>query len=118
MKQLIKSKISKYFLILTLAVMPNLHHAVAGEMKTESVEVSGNCGMCEKRILGAAMIKGVKSAQWNGETQLLTIKFDPEKVSLDDIEKRIAKAGHDTPNHKADDDTYENLHGCCQYPRK
>ncbi len=118
MKQLIKNKISRYFLVLVLAVMPTLQYAIAGEILTDSVEVSGNCGMCEKRILGAVMVKGVKSAQWNAETQQLTIKYDSEKISLDEIEKRIAKAGHDTPNHKAEDAVYENLHGCCQYPRK
>lgn len=118
MKQLIKNKISRYFLVLALAIMPNIQYAVAGEIITDSLEVSGNCGMCEKRILGATMVKGVKSAQWNAETQILTIKFDPEKISLDDIEKRIAKVGHDTPNHKASDATYNSLHGCCMYPRK
>lgn len=118
MKQLINHTAFRYFLITILAIMPNLHFALATDIKTDTVEVSGNCGMCEKRILSAVTVKGVKSAQWDADTQQLVIKYDVEKISLDDIEKRIAKAGHDTPNHKADNATYEALHGCCQYPRK
>jgi periplasmic mercuric ion binding protein len=33
------------------------------------------------------------------------------------IEMAIAKAGHDTPHHKAKDEVYNELPGCCKYDR-
>jgi copper chaperone CopZ len=89
----------------------------AGE-KTEKFKVKGNCGMCEKRIEKAAnSVEGVSKADWNKETKVLEVKFDDSKTSTDKIEMAIAKVGHDTPHHKAKDEVYNELPGCCKYDR-
>jgi len=108
----------KRLLFILMTILPTLQIVMAAEMKTDTIEVSGNCGMCEKRIVAAASIKGVKSVQWDAQTEQLTVRYDAEKTSLDKIEQSIARAGHDTPNHKADEKAYNQLHTCCQYPRK
>ena len=83
------------------------------------IQVNGNCEMCKKRIEKAAFgVSGVKSAVWNVETHQMKLMLNEEKCSLLDVEKAIAKAGHDTQNVKAEGKDYENLHGCCQYERK
>jgi copper chaperone CopZ len=87
----------------------------AGETKVANFKVSGNCEMCEMRIEAAAKIKGVLSASWNADTQILTVKFDPEKVTLEAIQQKIAKAGHDTESFKATENVYKSLPKCCQY---
>ncbi len=84
-------------------------------IQTEIFEVNGVCGMCEKRIEDAAMIKGVKMAEWNKHTQKLKVIYKPEKVNLIDIHKAIAKAGHDTEKVKATDEAYNKLPKCCAY---
>ncbi len=87
--------------------------------KTEKIEVKGNCGMCEKRIEKAASsVDGVSKADWNKDTKKLEITFDDAKTNLDKIEVAIANVGHDTPHHKAADDVYEKLPGCCHYDRE
>ena len=89
----------------------------AGE-KTEKFKVKGNCGMCEKRIEKAAnAVEGVQSADWNKESKMMAVKFDDSKTSTDNIEKAIAKVGHDTPHHKAKEEVYDKLPGCCKYER-
>ncbi|SHI36738.1 Copper chaperone CopZ [Tangfeifania diversioriginum] len=89
----------------------------AGE-KTEKFKVKGNCGMCEKRIEKAAnSVKGVQNADWDKESKMMVVKFDDAKTGTDNIEKAIAKVGHDTPHHKAKDEVYEELPGCCKYDR-
>jgi periplasmic mercuric ion binding protein len=89
----------------------------AGE-KTEKFTVKGNCGMCETRIEKAAnSVDGVSKADWNKETKVLEVTFDDAKTSTDKIEMAIAKAGHDTPHHKAKDEVYDKLHTCCKYDR-
>ena len=88
----------------------------AQESKTKEVKVSGACGMCGNRIETAATaVDGVTSADWDKETQMLTLKFDPAKTSQDKVELAVAKVGHDTENHNADDKVYEALAGCCKY---
>lgn len=92
--------------------------ASAQETKTETFKVYGNCGMCEKRIEKAAKIDGVTNADWNDETQMITISFDPSKTSVDKIHKAIAAVGHDTDKEKSTDEVYKKLPGCCKYDRK
>lgn len=89
----------------------------AGE-KTEKFKVKGNCGMCEKRIEKAAnSVDGVQSADWNKESKMIEVNFDDAKTSTDKIEMAIAKVGHDTPHHKAKEEVYNELPGCCKYDR-
>ena len=87
-------------------------------LKSTSAFVAGNCGMCEARIVKAALeVSGVSKASWDKDTKQLQVSFDEQTTSLDTIEKAIAKAGHDTQNYRAEEATYNNLPGCCHYER-
>ena len=84
--------------------------------KKVEITVSGNCDMCEKRIEKAAYsVKGVKSATWHADHQDLHLIIDESKCSVLDVEKAIAKAGHDTKDIKSTEEEYSKIHGCCQY---
>jgi copper chaperone CopZ len=84
-------------------------------VKTSTISVKGNCGECKERIENAADIKGVKNAKWDEKTHITTITYDTKKVSLDQIEKAIAKAGYETASQKADSSAYKALPQCCKY---
>jgi periplasmic mercuric ion binding protein len=89
----------------------------AGE-KTEKFKVKGNCGMCEKTIEKAAKsVDGVSTADWNKESKMMEVKFDDSKTDVHKVHMAIAKAGYDTEMHKATDEAYNKLHGCCKYDR-
>ena len=95
--------------------MPGMH---AANLTQESFKVAGNCSMCEERIEEAAIkLDGVSSADWNQDTKMVHVFFNKEKVSLKDIHKAIAQAGHDTEQENAPDSVYDNLPSCCQYKR-
>ena len=84
----------------------------------EKFKVAGNCGMCETRIEKAAKgVEGVQLADWDKETKMIEVTFNSEQTDSDQIQKAIAKAGHDTPEHKASDKVYDELPGCCKYER-
>ena len=83
--------------------------------KTELIKVSGNCESCKARIEKAAKAEGVTKADWSEKTKVLTLVYNPSKVTGDDIQKKIAAVGHDTPKYKADTKTYNALPGCCKY---
>ncbi|NUY81761.1 heavy-metal-associated domain-containing protein [Flavobacterium sp. MAH-1] len=84
-----------------------------------SVEVNGNCEQCKKRIEKAAFsVAGVKSAVWDVDSHQLALIINEEKTSLEEVEKAVAKAGHDSEKAKASDEDYDKLHSCCKYGRK
>lgn len=85
--------------------------------KTDTFKVWGNCGMCKKTIEKSLKIDGIFKADWNRESKMITVSYDPLKISLDDIQKRIADAGYDNDGYKADSVKYNGLHSCCQYER-
>ncbi len=57
-------------------------------------KVHGNCGGCKATIEKAAMIDGVTKADWSVETKMLSLTYDSETVSLDDIYQKIADTGY------------------------
>jgi len=86
---------------------------------TSTFKVSGNCEMCKKKIETAAKsVKGVKSAVWDKDTKMITVKYDDKKAKLTDIHNKIASVGYDTDKVKGDDKAYDKLHACCQYDRE
>lgn len=92
--------------------------AALGQEKTEKFKVYGNCGMCESRIEKAAKsVEGVASADWDKETKMIEVAFNDSKTDVHKVHLAIAKAGHDTDMHKAKDEAYEKLPGCCKYER-
>ena len=91
---------------------------IFAQAKTEKFEVKGNCGMCKTRIEKASKsVDGVTKADWNKETKILEVSFDESKATVEKIQKVIASVGHDTPMHKAPDEVYNALPGCCKYDR-
>jgi periplasmic mercuric ion binding protein len=92
---------------------------VFGQKSNDSFWVAGNCGMCEERIEDAAKsVKGVHSAEWNKETQMLSVSYDSDLIKISKVHSAVADAGHDTKLNKADDEAYNKLADCCKYERK
>lgn len=86
-------------------------------VETVRFKVFGICDDCELRIRSAIMGRGVKSVSWNPETQIATVSFVPEQVTLQQIKQRAVAAGHDVEGLRASDAAYNRLPRCCQYPR-
>lgn len=108
-----KTKVMSLLLLFVLGTF-----TVFAAEKTEKVKVKGNCEMCEKRIEKAAKsVDGVMAAAWDKESKIIEVKFDDSKTNMDKIQMAIAKAGHDTEMHKANDAVYDELPGCCKYDR-
>jgi len=107
-----KSKILGFVLVMFGAM--NL----SAQVKTEEFKVYGNCGMCETRIEKAVnAVDGVTAADWNKETKMLKVSFDAAKTDVHKLQMEVAKVGHDTDMHKAADEVYNKLPGCCKYDR-
>jgi len=103
--------------ILAIVLTSNVY-SQSTTTKTETIKVSGNCDMCKARIEKAAKIDGVSKASWDSDTKMLSVVYNPSKITNDDIQKKIAAVGHDTEKFKGDDKAYAKLPGCCKYDRK
>lgn len=113
------------FILATLAILSvslsassqDLTVKTTTTLKTESFRVSGNCEICKARIEKSAKVDGVTRAEWNKDAKVLTVTYDPSLATLDDVQRKIAAAGHDTEKFRADDKVYNSLPGCCHYAR-
>jgi len=85
---------------------------------SEKISVSGECGMCKKKIEKAAKDAGASYAVWASDTKILEVKYDGKTTSSDKIQQQIADAGYDTQKFRAKDEVYEKLSPCCHYERE
>ncbi len=91
----------------------------SGSSKLEvRFRVYGNCGACEERIAEALDQKGIVAGGWDRIKQEVWVVFRPSKVSLGQIHRFVAGAGHDTDLLKADSAVYNALPNCCLYREK
>lgn len=59
---------------------------------TKKFKVWGHGFKCKSRIENSLKVKGIEKAIWNGETKILTVMFNPEIVSLDQIQASFCMA--------------------------
>lgn len=91
---------------------------VSGTELKSTFKVWGNCDMCKETIEASLNADGVFSSDWNVDTKLITVNYDSTKITLDQVEQKIAAVGYDNVKYKGDDKAYEGLPGCCHYERK
>lgn len=103
--------------ITVVAVLTGCSGAPDGSVKN-TFKVWGNCGMCEKTIEKSLDRAGVFSADWNRESKIMEVVYDPKKITLEQVHASIAEAGYDTEAVKGSDSAYAGLHSCCKYERK
>lgn len=82
---------------------------------TVSFKVFGVCVQCKQRIQKALKINGVKTASWDVATKMLTVRYLPAMITLDNLHETVAAVGHDTELKKAKDEVYKALPECCHY---
>ncbi|MDR6121647.1 Cu+-exporting ATPase [Bacillus sp. SLBN-46] len=73
-------------------------------MKETNLQISGmTCAACAIRIeKGLNKLEGIETASVNLALERSNVKFDPEKVKIEDIEKKIRDLGYDVVNEKAE----------------
>ena len=109
-----KTKISGFIVVLLLVVFKGF-----AENKTQTFIVKGgDCNECKLHIEKSALsVNGVSIADWDRETKELQVVFDDSKTNIDEIQAAIAKGGNGTPNHKANEEAYNQLPDCCKYEK-
>jgi len=87
-------------------------------LTTKSFYAGGDCDMCRSRMERAVRRTGaVTEFDWRRKKKMATVTYDKSKVTIRDLEKLIADAGHDTKSFRAEDEKYKSLPECCHYKR-
>ena len=75
-------------------------------LEETNLQISGmTCAACAIRIeKGLTKIEGVETANVNLALERSNVKYDPEKVNVEDIEKKIKDLGYDVVNEKTEFD--------------
>ena len=110
----------KNLIWILLALLSGSASAQTKGKKTVSVEIqtSAVCGMCEDLIVhkNLAFEKGVKYAEMDVKTGVLTVNYRKDKTSVAHLRSLISNLGYSADSVKADSLAYENLHFCCKKP--
>lgn len=104
----------KTIIIFLFAIISTVSFAQTKTVEAK-IKVYGNCGMCKKRIETALDSKGIKQASWDTKTKELSVAYNSDKITEQQIHELIASVGHDTDKVKAKDDVYADLPFCCLY---
>lgn len=111
-------KISLLTFVLALFSFVNLHaqeKAKPAKSATIVIKTSGECDMCKKKIEGEiGKMAGVKKAEFDVATHMLTVEYNPRKVSPDKIRKAISEIGYDADDVKANNRAQRELPECCR----
>ncbi|MBE8714454.1 DUF3347 domain-containing protein [Sphingobacterium hungaricum] len=110
-------KSSRYWMTVSMLLLTIFAFAQVKNSQTMTVSINGNCGMCKKTIEQAGSVTKEAIVEWDADSESAKLTFDSTKTSEDAILKRIALAGYDNEKYLAPEETYQNLHACCQYER-
>ena len=80
-----------------------------------TIKTSAECGECKDRIESKLnYTKGIVFSELDFKTQVLTVKFKPTKITLDQIKQIVSDLGYDADELKANVDAQKALPMCCQ----
>lgn len=107
-----------WILLVALSSTTMAQEKVKKKVETASIQTSAVCGMCEDLIVNntLAFEKGVKYAEMDVETGMLTVRYRNDKTSINHLREVISDLGYDADSVKADQEAYDNLHYCCKKP--
>lgn len=85
------------------------------EWKEVKIKTSSECGMCKERIEGKLdYTKGIKNSNLDIDSKVLTVKYDPNKITVEQIKTIVVELGYDADDQKANTEAQQNLPKCCQ----
>jgi copper chaperone CopZ len=118
MKTIVRGFSAAFLLVAILSV--GLRAAELPEMrkaKTVVIKSSVICGSCKARVeRGLTAIEGVEGVTVDLNSKNVKVKYNPDKISEQQIRLAIANMGYDADDMKKDEAAYAKLPMCCQKP--
>lgn len=109
------SAVLSTILLVFLIGIQTLSAQKKSEIKEVVIKTSVNCDMCKETIEKAlAFEKGIKKSNVDVTANTVTVSYDPDKISVEQIKKAISKAGYDADEVPADPKAVKKLDDCCK----
>ncbi len=108
--------LSRIFLVSIFSIFC-LQSKAQSVLKTERFKVFGVCEQCKERIETTLHEFKVAKANWDIDSNMLTVTYDTTAMSRVQIEKKLVDVGHDTEQYKTTKRKYNLLPDCCRYER-
>ena len=102
-------------IIALLSISAAQSQGKVSKYKTSEFLVYGVCDMCKERIENSLNVVGVKSANWDKESGIVSVMYHSKKLNEDNLHLLISSAGYRTEKMAADKKAYEALPECCRY---
>ena len=109
----------KMLLLLMLTSAFSFAQNKTKKVATAAIQTSAVCEMCENLIVHKTLAfeKGVKHAEMDVKSGLLSIRYRQDKTSLKHLRRVISNLGYSADSVEADSLAYEKLHFCCKAPQ-
>lgn len=105
----------KNILFICILLMGATSFTLSGEVITKKYKTSAECNSCKKRIEEKLnYTKGVRFAELDVPTKVLTVKFKKDQISEAELKKIVSNLGYDIAEVKANPEAYEALPACCK----
>lgn len=92
-----------------------LQESANKKSETVVIQTSAQCGTCKTTIEKALKkTQGVKKATLDLDTKKVTVKYNPKKITPNQIRQAINNAGYDADQLPANSAAYNGLPACCK----
>ncbi|MEP5614384.1 MAG: heavy metal-associated domain-containing protein [Cyclobacteriaceae bacterium] len=79
------------------------------------IQTSAICEMCQHAIeYDLAFVRGVKNAELNLDNKVVTVLYNPKKITPEEIRTSITKVGYHADFMARDSIAYSKLPFCCK----
>ena len=110
-KRALITGIATMFVFFTLTINAQENAKIA-EIK---IKTSAICDMCKETLESNLVYeKGIKRSELDVKTALITVTYNPQKITPEKIRIAISKLGYDADEISADKKAYEKLSSCCK----
>ena len=110
-----KSILISFSILLSLTVLAQKEPIKVAKGYQVEIQTSAICEMCQHTIeWELTFAKGIKDASLNLDNKVVTVLYNPDKITAEEIRERISSVGYHADELKRDSAAYENLPFCCK----
>lgn len=89
-------KTAKFFALAAIMLAFSFSSLFAEQIAEAQIKTSAHCGSCKTKIEKTVnKLDGVMNSSLDLESKILTVKYDSDKLKLDDIRAKIKKVGYE-----------------------
>ena len=99
-------------LVLFSPIVKSQDNPTSAEIK---IKTSAVCGMCKETIESNLVFeKGIKILSLDVKSGILTVTYNPKKITPEKIRIAVSRLGYDADEIPADEKAYNKLSSCCK----